>query len=68
MVYFDKIQDYKKSLFSILTRLGKCSFFELKRRMDINDTDLCLALCLLIKENRIYQRRAGSIIEYGIIK
>lgn len=58
--------DKAKLLYNVLVNLGQSTFNELKEKTNLTDVDLCMALCGLMKVNKIYQKKVDNEIIYGI--
>ena len=54
-------------LYRIFQKVGQSTFFELKKETCFNDIELCLALGNLMQAHKIYQKRIGVAVVYGII-
>lgn len=67
MISFNNIfVDKAKLLYNVLVGLGQSTFNELKEKTNLADVDLCMALCSLIKLNKIYQKKVDDVVVYGI--
>ena len=50
-----KLSHSISQLYETLCQVGKSTFAELQRATNFKDTELCLALCSLMHDNKVYQ-------------
>lgn len=67
MINSKNISEKISLLYRIFQKVGQTTFFELKKETCFNDIELCLALGNLIQAYKIYQKRIGDAVVYGII-
>lgn len=67
MINCKNISEKIDLLYSIFQKVEQSSFFELKKETCFNDIELCLALGNLMQAHKIYQKRIGDAVVYGII-
>lgn len=67
MINCKNISEKIDLLYSIFQKVGQSTFFELKKETCFNDIELCLALGNLMQAHKIYQKRIGDAVVYGII-
>ena len=54
-------------LYDLIKRAGSCSFLVLQNETHLKDTELCLSICSLIKDNKIRQRKVNNDIVYEFV-
>ena len=61
-----KLSHSISQLYETLCQVGKSTFAELQRATNFKDTELCLALCSLMHDNKVYQARISTTVSYII--
>ena len=61
-----KLSHSISQLYETLCQVGKSTFAELQRATNFKDTELCLALCSLMLDNKVYQARISNTVYYII--
>ncbi len=61
---FDFIKQNSTLVYELLCRSTRCTFNELQKSCNLSNTDLCLALANLLRDNRIKQNRDAEEIYY----
>ena len=61
-----KLSHSISQLYETLCQVGKSTFAELQRATNFKDTELCLALCSLMHDNKVYQARISNTVYYII--
>lgn len=55
-----------RNLCSVLQQKGQSTFEQLQSETKLGDTDLCLAICTLIMNDKILQQRSDGIVYYEL--
>ncbi len=61
---FDFIRQNSAMVYDLLHHSTRCTFNELQKGCNLSNTDLCLALANLMRDNRISQNREEEEIYY----
>ena len=61
-----KLSHSISQLYETLCQVGKSTFAELQRATNFKDTELCLALCSLMHDYKVYQARISNTVYYII--
>lgn len=60
------LRQYGDIVYGALSSLIECTFGELQRICQIEDTDLCFALMYLLKQNKVMQQQHDGAIYYRV--
>ena len=61
-----KLSHSISQLYETLCQVGKSTFAELQRATNFKDTELCLDLCSLMNDKKVYQARISNTVYYII--